>query len=148
MRVIMAVSVAIMVIGGNTVCGLGYMARKALTNARDILKIRIQTGRPLEEETLRKFRESVQVVMEEAQSVPVKAQRTYDEPIGMAPDTVNTYVLEGMEGMTPTEYQHALQRKVYDGLHKRRMNRQWGVHVSKGYIDDLEATNVTPPQEE
>jgi hypothetical protein len=59
--------------------------------------------------------------------------------LGMAKGTRNTYVIPGMDEMSPEEYRAALQKSVSDRQRKRRQNRDGlvGNRAALQYLDQL-----------
>ena len=57
--------------------------------------------------------------------------------MGLAADTVNTYVIEGMEQMSPEEYREALQKSVSARQERRRQSGVVGNLQSNNYLDNL-----------
>jgi hypothetical protein len=57
--------------------------------------------------------------------------------MGQAPDTVNTYVIPGMDEMTPDEYRKALQDSVIDRQRQRKASGVTGNKATWDYLNSL-----------
>ena len=62
-----------------------------------------------------------------------------DGGLGLAPGTANTYIIPGMDEMTPEEYRAALQKSVIDRQEERKKNRGGvvGNRASHQYLDSI-----------
>ena len=57
--------------------------------------------------------------------------------MGQPQGTVNTYVIEGMDGMSPEEYQKALQDSIIERQRKRRASGTTGNRATWDYLTSL-----------
>ena len=58
--------------------------------------------------------------------------------MGMAKGTKNTYMIPGMEEMSPEEYRKAIDRSIVDSMNERRKSgKPLGAQSSDNYLNNL-----------
>lgn len=57
--------------------------------------------------------------------------------LGLAKGTVNTYVIDGMDEMSPEEYQKALQQSIIDRQSNRKTSGGYGNRATWDYLNNL-----------
>jgi hypothetical protein len=57
--------------------------------------------------------------------------------MGLSKGTSNTYLLEGMEEMTPEEYRYKLQKSVSDRQEQRKLSGKYGNRQTWDYLSSL-----------
>lgn len=57
--------------------------------------------------------------------------------LGLAKGTANTYVIPGMDAMSPEEYQKSLQQSIIDRQTRRKQNGTYGNRNSGDYLNSL-----------
>lgn len=72
-----------------------------------------------------------------------------DKGYGVPVGTTNTYVVEGMDKMTPEEYQDAIRQKVINRAQAARKTGRYGNINANAYFDFLSGKNVpeTPAED-
>lgn len=69
----------------------------------------------------------------------------FDGTLGQAPGTKNTYVIDGMDDMTPDEYQAALAQSVIERSNEQRYaGKSRGNRLAHDYMAHLSGNNSDP----
>ena len=61
----------------------------------------------------------------------------YKGGMGLAKGTANTYVIDGMDAMSPDEYQKALQKSIIDRQSNRKTSAAYGNRATWDYLNNL-----------
>mmetsp|Transcript_1105 Transcript_1105/g.1429 ORF Transcript_1105/g.1429 Transcript_1105/m.1429 type:complete len:210 (+) Transcript_1105:132-761(+) len=136
-----------------------------LQNSINILSKRLNTRKPLQRDDLNRFQDSIRIIIDDIKSNMREDSLIHDSTIqssiqknkleeeddfesegakwdpskgyGMPTGTLNSYKIDGMENMSPDEYQEALRQRVLNRAQKMRKTGVYGNRAANAYLKFL-----------